>query len=345
MTQQQLLERPPSTARSDAAALHSWSAQFVRGLSAQDWFIAIYFGLLVFALAIGTGPGRAQCIEKVVIDFGCFAAGILITRGGVLRHGGFANGLVYRFTVFLAVFLSYFLLRDILPAVSSRAIDADILAFDMSVFRVEPSLAWDKFVTPATTEWFAFFYFGYFFLLTAHIFPIMLGAKDVDLLAHFSLGIFIVFCTGHLVYMLVPGYGPHQFLAGQFQHELSGGVFWSLVKEAVDAGGAQKDIFPSLHTAAPTFFAAFSFYHRKKKPFKYTWPIVAFFASQIICATMFLRWHYLVDILAGLVLAISAVWIPTVVLPWERRRRAEMGVPATFTRLVAPWSAQGAARG
>lgn len=69
------------------------------------------------------------------------------------------------------------------------------------------------------------------------------------------------------------------------------------------AGGALKDIFPSLHTAAPTFFALFSVRHRRLAAFRFTWPVVAFFASQIILATMFLRWHYLADIVAGLSLS------------------------------------------
>ncbi len=320
------------------APISVWTARFIKNLSAQDWLIGLYFGLLSFALAIGTGSGRALSFQHIAVDFVCFATGIILTRGGVLRYGSLANGIVYRLTVFLAVFLSYFQLRDVLPAVSSRALDADILAFDLRVFGIEPSLAWDKFVTPMTTEWFAFFYFGYFFFLTAHIVPMMLAAKDRDVLAHFSLGIFTVFCTGHLVYMVVPGWGPYHHLAGQFQNELQGGVFWGLVKEAVDVGGAQKDIFPSLHTAAPTFFAIFSFRHRHRVPFKYTWLPMTFIASQIICATMFLRWHYLVDIIAGMTLAATAVVVGGRVMAWEKKRREAFGVPPTFTLLEYPWS-------
>jgi hypothetical protein len=230
------------------------------------------------------------------------------------------------------------MLRDILPAVSSRAMDADIFAFDMRVFHVEPSLAWDAFVSPTTTEWFAFFYFGYFAILAMHVLPMMLVERDMQRLAHFSLGIFMVFCGGHLVYMLVPGYGPYRYLADQFSHPLSGGVFWRLVRETVDAGGAQKDIFPSLHTAVPTFFALFSFRYGKTFPFKYTRWVMGFLASQIICATMFLRWHYLVDICAGIVLATLAVVVPAYVIPWEKRRREAFGVPPTFAALAAPRS-------
>jgi hypothetical protein len=306
---QPLIQRERIVRPLDGARETPWATAFFRGLSAQDWLIFAYFSLILFALAIGTGPGRPVCIEHVGIDLLFFVIGIVLTRGGIIRHGTFGNGLLYRLTVFIPVFLSYFMLRDILPAVSSRAFDADILAFDLSVFHVEPSLAWDRFVTPTTTEWFAFFYFSYFSLLAAHILPMMLAAKNMDRLAHFSLGVFMVFCTGHCVYMLVPGYGPYRHMT--FEHALSGGFFWRLVQETVSAGGAQKDIFPSLHTALPTYFALFSLRYRKEAPFKYTFWIVALIASQIICATMFLRWHYLVDICAGVVLAATAVIVPT----------------------------------
>ncbi len=299
----------------------AWLTRFAQNLGPQDWYISAYFGIILLALAFGTGPDRLACIRLVAIDVALFATGLALTRGGVLRHGSFANSLLYRLTVFLGVFLSYFQLRHILPAVSERAVDGDLFAFDMRVFHVEPSLAWDRFVTPVTTEWFAFFYFGYFFLLALHVFPMMLAAKDVFRLSHFAMGIFIVFCTGHLVYMVVPGYGPYRYLAGNLQHELSGGVFWGWVKATVSAGGAQKDIFPSLHTATPTFFALFSFRHRRAAPFKYTWPVVAFCASQIICATMFLRWHYLIDILAGITLATTALVLGEKLVVWDMRRR------------------------
>jgi len=216
--------------------------------------------------------------------------------------------------------------------VSTRDVDASIFAFDMRVFHVEPAVAWDRFVSPQTTEWFSFFYFGYFFVLAAHVLPFMFVVKDTRLLARFSLGIFGVFCTGHMLYMLVPGYGPHQYLA--FHNQLSGGVFWGLVKGAVEVGGAQKDIFPSLHTAVPTFFALFSFRHRKQLVFRYSWPVVAFIATQIICATMFLRWHYLVDIFAGLTLAATSLLVSERLILWETRWRARHGVGPSWVPLT-----------
>ncbi|WP_394826909.1 phosphatase PAP2 family protein [Pendulispora albinea] len=311
----------------------TFASRFWWSLAAQDWLVMSYFTVILLALFFGHGPGRVRCIEHVLVDVGLVGLGLALTRGGLLPRGSLASSVVYRFTMFGAVFLTYFQLRDILPAASPYSLDANILAFDLKVFGFEPSLAWDKYVTPATTEWFAFFYFSYFAILIAHVIPFLLAVRNEKLLTQFGLGVCVVFCTAHTLYMVVPGYGPYAHLAGQFKNQLSGGLFWGLVREAVEAGGAQKDIFPSLHTAAPTFLAIFSYRHRKHLPFKYSWPVVGFFAGQIIIATMFLRWHYLIDIFAGITLATFANIVAAKVPRWEAERRKRLGVDPVFTPL------------
>jgi hypothetical protein len=315
----------------------SSATTFVHSVASQDWLFIGYFGALLLALAFGRGDNRGACLVRVSADLGVYLFVLALVRLHVLRWGGVASALLYRVTITAALLASFFQLREILPAVSSRAEDARIYDFDLHVFGFEPSVWLDQFVRPATTEWFAFFYFLYFLILTVHVIPMLLS-RDSVLLARFALGILIIFMTAHLLYMLVPGWGPYRYLKGTFGHELEGPVFWPLVRETVDAGGAQKDIFPSLHTAVPTFLAIFSFRHRQRLPFRYTWPIVAFLATQIIVATMFLRWHYLVDVVAGLVLAATASVVTHRLADWEHGRRERLGVQPAWMPLVYPWS-------
>lgn len=307
-----------------------------RSLAAQDWLITAYFLVALCAVIAGSGPGRASSALRIGVDIAILWTGLIVVRGEMLRPKSFASALIYRASVFGTVVLSYFQLREILPAVSSRALDAEILRIDMRLFGFEPALAWDRFVTPATTEWFAFFYFSYFILMVIHSAAFLLAVKDRDLVARFSLGIFTVFCVAHLVYMAVPGYGPYKAFPEAFQNKLAGGLFWGLTWDTVQAGGAMKDIFPSLHTAAPTYFTIFAFLHRDRIVFRYTWPALALFTSQIIIATMFLRWHYLIDIFAGLTLASSAAVIAVKVGAWEKGRRERMGAPPVFSPLELP---------
>jgi hypothetical protein len=144
----------------------------------------------------------------------------------------------------------------------------------------------------------------------------------------FMLGMLIIVCVGHTGYILVPGFGPYRAMPEMFQHELPSGLWMDLVWSTVRSGGAMKDIFPSLHTAGPCFIAMFSFRNRDRLPFRYTWPLITFFAANIIGATMFLRWHYIIDVVAGLSLATSAVVIAVHVVRRDASRRTSGLMPS-----------------
>jgi hypothetical protein len=311
---------------------------WVRNFASQDWLMVGYLVVLLVALSAGKGPNRSACLVRVFADLGVFLFVIALVRGQVLRPRSAAASLLYRTAVIGTLLSSFFQLREILPAVSPWTDDARIYAFDLHVFGFEPSIVFDRFVSPRTTEWFAFFYFLYFLILSVHVLPMVYWQRDTQLLARFSTGVLLIFCTAHVMYMMVPGFGPYWYLKGAFQHDLQGGTFWRLVREAVEAGGAQKDIFPSLHTAVPTYFAIFSFRHRKFVPFKYWWPIIAFLATQIIIATMFLRWHYLIDVIAGVALATAGALLGQRIADWERAKRERLGLQPVWTPLVYPWS-------
>ncbi len=49
-----------------------------------------------------------------------------------------------------------------------------------------------------------------------------------------------------------------------------------------------------------------AFAHRHTQPFQWLWPILAFVAVNIIIATLFLRWHWFIDVALGLLLAFAA---------------------------------------
>jgi membrane-associated phospholipid phosphatase len=155
-------------------------------------------------------------------------------------------------------------------------------------------------------------------------------SRNERLLSEFSIGILTLFCVGQSLYVLVPGFGPVRALAPQFTGQFSHGLWLDSVMRTVASGGAQKDIFPSLHTAAPTFFALFSFRHRDRAPFGYTWAVVAFFAANIIVATMFLRWHWVIDVVAGLILAGAGWWLGVIVTDYELRRRRRQKLPESW---------------
>jgi membrane-associated phospholipid phosphatase len=323
-------------ASQETPTLRLWVGRTLRELAVHDWLVVGYCVSLVFAASQGDGPGYERSVTRTVALLAFLVASLFIVRGGLLRDR-VAAPLLYRVAVYGSVQLSYFLLRDVLPTAAPGALDEQLYRLDIRLFGVEPTLFADRFVSSATTEWFSFFYFDYFLLLAVHVLPFLFLTRRGKLFFEFAFALLLVFCTAHLLYMVVPGYGPYKHLAGMYQHELPHGTWYDLVLKAVSSAGAQKDIFPSLHTAGPTTLAIFSFRHRDKFPFKYTWPVVTFFAVNIIGATIFLRWHYLIDVVAGIALAFTGVMVAAKVGVWEDRHRKVRGLSSRWPALFRPW--------
>ncbi len=313
----------PATAQpSDRPAAVADQASLFSELAVHDWLVLAYVLVLTAAVLRGDlGPNVAQDLLPVFGLLTSAFVGIAVGRSGLVPNG-WLKATVYRVAIYGPVQLSYFFFRELLPKINPRALDAELRHVDVSLFGVEPALALDRVISVSSTEWFAFFYFGYFFVLALHVVPILFLSRNQRILGEFALGMLILFCFGHTIYMLVPGFGPYRAMAGEFKTQFPHGLWLDLVMDAVKSSGALKDIFPSLHTAAPSFITLFSYRYRRLAPYRYTWPIAAFFTLNIVIATMFLRWHYLIDVVAGLVLATSAAAVVPAIVDWELRRRA-----------------------
>jgi hypothetical protein len=301
----------------------------LRGFAPQDWLVLGYLGILNLALIGAKGHGVARSAVQMGTLLMIGATVVLAVRTRTLTHGLWAP-LTYRVSLQGIVQGSYFFLGAYLPLVNPRNLDAQLFSLDLRLFGYEACLVADKHITPFASEWFAFFYFCYFFLLLIHSVPIVLFGNDERLISEFSIGLLTLFCVGQVSYALVPGFGPVRELSSRFVGQYSHGLWLDSVMRTVASGGAQRDIFPSLHTAAPTFLTLYSFRNRHQAPFGYTWPIVGFFAANIIVATMFLRWHWVLDVVAGLVLSGFGWWLGVVLTQYELRRRQRLRLPPSW---------------
>ena len=115
-------------------------------------------------------------------------------------------------------------------------------------------------------------------------------------------------------------------MALEFHQPLVGGFFWGLVEDVVASQGALLDIFPSLHTALPSFITLYIARQRQHWSLKLPWKVacvaLGFFTLNIIVATLYLRWHYAVDVIGGLVLAVMTYMIVTRANPDDEQRAA-----------------------
>ena len=305
-------------------------AMVLRGLLAlftiQDALLIGYL-FVITALLSRAEPSevQAQCVRRTL------ACVLVMVLGAVFARGAVSVAPAIRRTVYRAVLpgmvlMNYLSLRDVLPIVRSDTVDMALLRLDLLLFGVEPALWLERFNTRPIVEWFSFFYFSYFFICGLYMVCALWIREPSRRTTEFAIGTAIVYCGGQLGYMAVPGYGPIVALAHMYQAPLDGGFFWGCVSSTVQAGGAMKDIFPSLHTAGPLWFALWAFnsarHDRRFLPFAI---ITAFFSANIIISTMLLRWHYAIDVVAGVTLAVSASVLSVKLARWEEAFRARRG--------------------
>jgi len=310
----------------ERARKEPWWRRTLRETAVHDFAVfAFLLSLNGAVLGAASGPERSFCLVRTGGLMLAFIVSIVLVRGRLLKRSWMA-ALVYRLGIYGVVQVSYFFLKHVLPLVNTTTLDQQLYELDLALFRIEPAMAWDRYVNPATTEWFAFFYFGYFLLMAVHVVPLLFFGRKKQIVGEFTFGILLMFSIGHSLYMVVPGYGPYRAMADAFQHPLPHGLWYDVVMDAVHSSGALMDIFPSLHTGAPTVLALFSYRNRHELPYRYTWPLVTFCTVNIIIATMFLRWHYLIDVIAGFSIAVGAVLLSRPIVRWELARRKREGL-------------------
>lgn len=283
-------------------------ARTVAGVAAQNLavqdVIAIAFHGYMF-LRVLIAPYSPDAVVARTLSFALLtvtAFVLLLTRGQLIRNVR-TRALTYRVGLLVPMLLSYFEMRLLLPALQLELMDLRLYAIDLWLLGTTPSVWMGAFNTPAIVEWLSFFYYGYFFVLAAMIVPALFLEKGRRL-QELMLGALVIVATGHFLYTIVPGMGPFATLV--FEQPLLGGFWWNQVEVTVATAGAQLDIFPSLHTAFPAYFALYACAHRRERPYNWAWPILAFVAGNIILATMFLRWHWFIDVAVGLLLAVAA---------------------------------------
>jgi hypothetical protein len=331
-------------------------------MALQDWVLVLYHAILVLvALWAPAGQDHARVVRAFVLLLALVMLVMLTVRAETLGRTR-TSGLVYRLTILCSVQLSYYELGRLLPLTCPTTLDQQILDFDLWLFGFEPAMVMDSWVTPLTTEWFSFAYYGYFVFLSLYVLPMFFLSRHARAAGEFSLGLTLVFCVGHLLYLVVPGYGPGVAMPERFTSPLGAGFWTTLMNSTVQEFGAHMDIFPSIHTAVPVFLCLFAYRYRRSFLYgrallklsarvpgvralvaflPHLWILATFFTLNIIVATMYLRWHYLADVVAGLALGVVGFALAARLGDFEYayRQRAELG---PVWPLLAPRQSRGA---
>lgn len=306
-------------------------------LSPAD-FVSIVFLLFLIALNLIFFARVPQWFELVAINLAVIVVVLFLAWGAKEKKTRLLIGLHrwYCYLIILFIFKElYLMVRPIHP------IDYDqvLIAIDRWVFGVNPTQWMAQFAHPVVTEILQIAYFSYYILF------IILGVELYRRYAieDFDKAAFMIvygFYLSYLGYFSLPGVGPrftlHDF--SLLETDLPGVFLTNALRAIINAGESipqirdhaidlvQRDVFPSGHTQLTIIVMTLGFRYRLKA----RWLLLSL-GSLLILATVYLRYHYVVDLVAGALLAWFTVWSGDKLEVWWRgtTRRLEEGKKLT----------------
>lgn len=187
-----------------------------------------------------------------------------------------------------------------------NSLDPYLIALEHWLFGFQPSLQWSRaWPWPWFHELMEFAYFTYYFL-SAAVVVLIFTSRDLqgedrwDTLRDFIRDLSVTMLICYTLYTLFPAWGPKYFRAGFV--DVGGWVFTDIMHYIHTHGALLGAAFPSSHVAGSMI------------PWWYVWtrfprwrgPMTLIFV--LLCmATVYNRYHYVVDVVAGLLLGATVL--------------------------------------
>jgi hypothetical protein len=214
---------------------------------------------------------------------------------------------------YLFVLWFYCSVAWIVPALRIATYDAQLLAIDRAVLGQTPAVTMQAWSSTWFNELMSACYLSY--LVYLHVCVVQALLQDADITRRFAKWVFSVYAIGLGGYLIFPAVGPARAYSDLFAATISGPLFTPLNRWVVESGSSVYDAFPSLHALITLTLLEFDRqFHRRRFQIMIV-PAIGIFTSAI-----YLRYHYLIDLVAGGGLFIVACFV--------LRERPAVGVEA-----------------
>ena len=225
---------------------------------------------------------------------------------------------------FLVCILIYTNLHDTIGFVNPHDVHHTLAAMDEALFGVQPCVWAERFITPARTEVMQLFYMSFLWIAPSTSLLLLARGRWRAFRAT-TMAVLVCFYLGYFLYVIFPAAPPRLVFVYDFTRSLEGypRVFSNLSARAftllpVDSRAA----FPSLHAAVSLVALIHAWRHARA----WFWFLVPF-ALGLWVSTVYLRHHYVVDLVAGWALAPLAVALAPRLDAWWTRRQMALGYP------------------
>ena len=286
--------------------------------------MAVAVSAVLLILFLGTGLFRSFNFGMLDIIFILLPVGILGVKcllGLLLSGPGEAEEkadpmkyLVLFFQPLLKIFRDWFpflllsacyysLYNNLIMRVNPHFADATLSRIDAWILGNQASFLLEPFLRPRLTDFLYLIYFSHvvFFPGVALYFYLK---KEEQAFRRIMMGFLTIMLLGITSYILVPAEGPQTFFADQYKRDLTGEKLIQNADYIFRTGHVGFDCFPSLHVGIPLLL---SFYLRtyRKKAFI---PVLVYVALMC-CATLYLRYHYFIDVVGAFAFAPAAYFL------------------------------------
>ena len=230
------------------------------------------------------------------------------------------------FPFLVILFMYYSLWGDATHLLVRHDCDQELIALDQRVFGFQASLAIQPFITPARTAWMEFSYFYHVLnipLVGCFVYLCRPRARFREMMS----GLMVVTFLGLLGYILVPAIGPIYSLHDVYTVPLSQPIsIFNQQLEFMDLARIHRDVFPSMHVAI-SFLVWLYALRNSRRLFWMLSPLIL----SLWVSTIYLRYHYLIDVVAGLLLAPASFLLAN----WLFARYGNLVVPVP---IPASWA-------
>jgi membrane-associated phospholipid phosphatase len=234
------------------------------------------------------------------------------------RFIGYLYDLIFPVLCVLLIFDS---LGRIVHYVNPKDIDPVLIRLDRMIFGGDPTVMLEKIVNPFLTDILEIAYTTYYFMAVSLGVMLLLHHRREE----FNRTIFLVllcFYLSYLGYILFPALGPRFVIRDLQAVPLKGLLVAEPIRNFLNwLEGIKRDAFPSGHTAIALTVLYLS-YRFEKRLFRILLPAVV----MLIFSTVYCRYHYVIDVLAGMVLTVLTIVLGQWYYEWWARRwRSDSG--------------------
>lgn len=283
--------------------------------------LGLVFGTLLLALLAYYQRGVRLRHGSVLLGAGV----MLVFAGAVaLRHRSWApaRAMVYDWLPIILAVSIYENLHDLTVVIRPQVVDPQLAALDEWIFGVQPTLWLEGIARPWLTDYLSLCYTTYFFIP-----PLLAGLLyvrgEVGRFREFQLIVLLAFYAGFAGYVAVPAVGPRYELIAAYGGKLSGLYYSWSDSVMTNLAAVARDCFPSLHTAISTIWLISAFRLRALLPARrVVLPVLVVITVSLWFSTVYLRYHWVVDVFAGWVLAFGADRVGRWVHAWWYRDEA-----------------------